>query len=321
MGIGDIPQECRTLSQKSTLRIRFRFNQQTGVRTDRQELQRASGRFAQSIVEQVGLQYADNAFKDLQSRIGASLQGDVRNEIEHVARQFRKFIVGSTGARSSRADLTTSTSNARGTGPLRTEIEGLRSASVGGTFWTPRKKRYLTEKRQKVGHNRWFEHQGELSKGIRNGSTWTNAFGPISIKVQRVKSISGLANTLDFGGKSLTPRDANVFGGRAKGTFSVARIEVSAFGKITPAMLPALITGKMDAPIPSDGRTTGLIGLLGNANPALAYRLGGGPNVPYRPTLEPFLAFALTRAIPSAVFNRIQAGMGTDTQIRNYAWR
>jgi hypothetical protein len=49
-------------------------------------------------------------------------------------------------------------------------------------------------------------------------------------------------------------------------------------------------------------RKNGLIGPVAQYDRELAYRLGGNP---YRATLEPFLGFVLTRAIPAAVRNRV----------------
>ncbi len=307
------------MPQKSTLRIRFRFNQQTGERGDRGGLQRAGRNFAQTIAEDVGLIYAEKSYENLKASMQAVIRRDVQQEVEHVARQFKQFIIGSeSNTRKMRGELSTAVQTNRG---YALDGSPLSSQPVGGRSWTPRKKRYLREKMTDVGHQRWFDHSGYLGQVMNRGSLWENAFGPIQIRVVRTTSNASQGGSITRGDRTLTGQTAKIFGQSSTGTFSVARIEASAFGKITPAMLPALVSGKMNAPIPEDGRTTGLIGLLGNVSRPAAYRLGGGPNVPYRPTLEPFLAFAITRAIPTAVFNRIQKGLNSDISGRGYRTR
>lgn len=310
------------MAGNTSFRIRFRLNQQTGGRRQTKEFAREGSRFATAIVEQVGLEYSEELYKDLQFRVQSALRGDVRNEIEHIARQYARFIPGIGGQRFPRAELTTSTADRTGNYPGYSELWALKKAQVGGIYWTPRKARYLTAKRNAVGHTQWFKHKGDLKAGMANGSFWLNAFGPISVRVVRTKSTSQSRQSLDFGGKSLDVTNASILGPRSKGTFSVARVEVAAFGNITPSMLPALISGNLDSPVTKDGRQTGLMQLAGNADLEMAYRLAGDrKNVPYRPTLEPFLAFALTRSIPFAVFNRIASGLRQETQLRNYAVR
>lgn len=309
------------MSQNSTLRIRFRFNQQTGKRSDvKQVMRKASQSFAQSIIEDVGLEYADAEYERLKSQIEYTLRNDVLQEIEHVARQFKQFIVGSSAnSRSMRAELSTAAQTSTGYALDGTPLSN--SKLVGGRAWTPRKKRYLRDKARTVGHQRWFEHRGLLGSAINKGSFWTNAFGPIQVKVVRRASEESITGRLNAGGAQQTSQTAKIFGRASVGRFAVARIEASAFGRITPAMLPALISGNTDASVPADGRASGLMNLVGNADLRVAHRLGGGPHVPYRHTLEPFLAFAITRAIPTAVFNRIQKGLNTQIDGRGYRVR
>lgn len=304
------------MAKASTLRIRWRFNQQTGSKSENRAVQRAGNNFAQTIAEEIGLIYAEESYKTLKTNVEFALQNDVRQEVEHVARQFRQFIVGSeANTRKMRGELSTAVQTARGYALDGTPLSG---QPVGGKAWTPRKKRYLREKLTDVGHQRWFEHTGYLGKVMNRGSLWLNAFGPIQIRLTRSAAVSSNDGVAKRGNRETAAAGAKVFGSSSTGLFSVGRIEASAFGKITPAMLPALVTGKMETPSPDDGRKTGLIGLVGNVSLPSAYRLGGGPNVPYRQTLEPFLAFAITRAIPTAVFNRIQKGLTGDIDGRGY---
>lgn len=291
--------------QKSTSRARFRYNQQTGQSVVSNDLQKAGRDFSQIIANQVGVTYAEGMYEELKKEIVQSLEADVTNEIRHVAQQYKRFIVGSSAnQRAVRGVLTTTTASKQG-GPASSRT--LKTYNVGGTRWAPRKEAYLKDKQRVVKHQRWFEYAGLLGSAMSQGDTWTRIFGPVTIKIIRTTS------------RDLDPKSSNkLFASRGSQTYSVLRVEVGAFGKLTPAMLPALMRGDPGAPIPADGRTTGLISLVKDYNPSLADRIGGGPNVPYRPTLEPFLAFAMTRAIPAAVEAKIAGGLNSRTQRIRY---
>lgn len=297
-----------------TLRLRFRFNQQSGRAFQQKVPQKAANNFAAAIIESVGLEYAEKYYDDLKTKISTTMSDDVRKEVEHIARQYKKFIVGSeANQRSTRGELT---SFAATEGQTALNSQGLKSFNIGGSRWASRNRQYLSDKMKKKSHQRWFEYDGVLGEAMRKGSVWLSIFGPISIKVIRTKSVSvkegsrkRVEEPLDFNGLTRSVRTAKLFGESGVGKFSVARIEVRALGRVTPAMLPALVSGKADAPIPADGRKTGLLNLVTAYDRSLAHGLGSGQQVPYRPTLEPFLAFALTRSIPSAVFNRVAQGL------------
>lgn len=295
------------MSEKSTFRVRFRYNQQTGEARGRQELQKAGARFAQMVVNRVALEYADEKYEELRATVAMRIGEDVRNEIEHVARQYRRFVVGSeANQRSMRGQLTTNT--------VGGEKQGLKSFNIGGTNWAPRSKRYLQNKMNnpKFGHNRWFEHDGVVGNMLGKGSTWTEIFGPVKVRLIRQKTPNGMSLETS---KLLNKRQ------NGSGVFSIARIEVSAFEKITPAMLPALASRDMNAAVP-DGRKSGLLELVmaggGQEYRDLAHGLGYASQVPYRSTLEPFLAFTLTRAIPAAVAAKINNGLNSRNLKRVY---
>lgn len=313
--MGDIPRECRSLSQKSSLRIRFRLNQQTGSLTKQRTSQRALASFANIIIEEVGLQYSDQSYKQLRASINGPLRADIHKEIQHIARQYEKIIVGMPGKRLNRVTLTSARqdfSSRTGVGsPALQQFGALREYSTGGTLWAPRKPKYLVQKQRDVGHQRWFEHTGILGLAMSSGKTWEAMFGPIIIRIRRGETQTGNARDIKFNLSSGETRasDMKFLGTRSGKTFSVATIQVSALGKITAAMIPALLTGKPPIGKPADGRTTGLIGLVRAKNAPLAWHIAGGPEVPYRPTLEPFLGFALTRSIPEAVFARIRQSL------------
>jgi hypothetical protein len=170
--------------------------------------------------------------------------------------------------------------------------------------WKARSEPYMAW-RAKRGEGKpapWFRRNfPSVLDRLNSTATWTTAFGGISVTLKRTTSIG--------------PRDplARGFGTRLKGLtkgnarVGVATIRVEAMRRITTSMLPAL----GGAPLGSFGsnpQASGLLSLLGDD---IANRLGGNPNtVPFRPTIQPFLGFFLTRQLPNAVFKRIQQGVG-----------
>lgn len=256
------------------------------------------------MIRDVGLAYAEKSYFDLRRKISVELERDVLSEIENVARMYRQFIVGVGGERARQAVLKT---NVVASTTASGRQNSAAVASLGGLLpeWAPRGKRYLRWKRRKYGHARWFENDGYLGEKLSKGSTWQAAFGPVNVRVIRTAANTG------------NPQATQITDGSAVGSqiFSVAKIEVRAFTDITAQMLPALITGRLEF-TGIDGRKSGL---LSGFSSQLQYRLGGRVQR-YRPTLEPFLGFALTRAIPAAVFQRIQRSTGgrlnTDTTVQ-----
>jgi hypothetical protein len=283
------------------------FNFRTGVRT-REKIRG----FADVIVQDVAINAADKMWDNVKARIAQRLNADVFAEISKMARLYKQYTIGLSGDRTGQYGTLT---------PASTFAPGFSKDATYRlrTSWAPRKRSYLARKVREVGHRRWFDHKGRLSKNMGRGAFWTDVFGPIRIDVHRHENMSLKdamrtagsqksaaerlmhLNRLDVGGPSNTGGVLRVH---------VASIRVSAMERITPAMLPALRAGDIDAMAP-DGRKTGLIGLFPNR---IARNLAGSSQaknfVPYRHTIEPFLGFVLTRAIPNAVMRRIEEGLG-----------
>lgn len=287
------------------LSVRFVFNRKTGKQT--KELGRNTARF---VANEVAILTADNIWDTVSGKLRTRLIRDGNREIAAVAQQFKRYIVGANGM------------NRGVTGRLESAAAGAEGLPVSQRLsltWADRDKSYLARKKREVGHTKWFEHGGGLGGGIENPvnrelqnaigktSTWTRAFGPVGVRITR--------RSTEFGGPK-TPRMLDVGGGMAysevtdtkRNRLSIATVSVYAFGRITPQMLGALHQGGDTGPSSYiDGRATGLIGLLPTQ---LQYRLGGNPEyVPYRPTLEPFLEFFLTRSLPNAVTRRLEQGV------------
>jgi hypothetical protein len=132
-----------------------------------------------------------------------------------------------------------------------------------------------------------------MFKSMR-ADVWETIFGPISVRF--------------FRARQLTPQDAmaGINAGRQKRMkVQIGSIHVRALGRITPQMLPGYTSGTIRA---STQGNASLIGLISAYDRELGYRMGVMRNGVYRPTIEPFLGFFLTRALPHAVMTRLSKG-------------
>jgi hypothetical protein len=270
---------------KTTLRIRFTFNRESGSPSAAiVPFKKRIYEFAQTVVEDVGTLYAQGEFTALKSFIRGSLEPIIQRELANIADLYDRFIVGKQ-----RIGGTLMTAS-RGGQPR----VGLGSALPP---WAPRGEKYLKYKLRDLGHTKWFEYSGYLGRALRKPENWETFFGPIHISIQPIRSQSSKDGSLTDHAPAFSY--ANV-GSSLKMRFGVARISASVFGLVTPAMVSALANGDMSAGLQTqDGRKDGLIGLVFAHDEELAHHLAG--RGPYRPTLEPFLAFAITRSIPDAM--------------------
>lgn len=266
-------------------RIRLSINLLTGHSTpsrvgsftSSQHVNRLNGKnFASTIVQRVGLTYAESRYKEFKNDIAFQIQRDVEREIQNVARQYNTLVVGAANKRTSRATI-------------YSRLEG-GPQEYFARNWAPLSPKYAAWKANKgypAGH---FELTGRLGTVMKRGNMWTQLFGPVRVDVIRTAGNVPAQNV---------PTIRSGYTGR----FAIANIRVHALGRVDANMLPALA----GMPNVADGRDTGLIGLVHSRLPRLAWKIGGNRNTPYRPTLEPFLSFLLTKAIPSAVHNRVSA--------------
>jgi hypothetical protein len=264
---------------------------------------------ARAILERITLQYAEGAYDQFRKDVEMRLEGDVRMELEHMAALFRRHIIGFAGRRTSPSGtLTTATKG--GDAPRQSIASGLPP-------WAPRNAQYLKTKRMAVGHIRWFDNTGwnahgpdlryarisertgegpdspGLLKSFFKGESWESLFGPISVRF--------------FRARKLEPEDAvgNIASKGRHMKVQIGSFFVRALGKIEPHMLPGYTAGAVRASASGNPR---LMNVIAQTDPRIAYRLGTMRNGVYRPTLEPFLGFFLTRALPFAVQRRIEKG-------------
>lgn len=237
-------------------------------------------------MQQVLVSYIEDNFDAAKRNIADAFERDVRAELVHLTKLFRKFIIGASGA------------NPKARGNLTTVSKGTYNPSTSLQSklppWTPRGAAYLRDKQSIVGHKNWFDYDGVLGKafaaenlggGNYLGSTvFEDMFGPVSVQVLRNNAQTGT----DVGAKLKT--------GKGKAKLQLGTVRVRALGSVSLQMLQA-----------SSSYNTGLMSLVHAYDPEVGHRLGNAWN--YRPTLEPFLEFFLERSIPQAVTERIRKGV------------
>jgi hypothetical protein len=269
-------------------RLRLEINLRTGT-IDRNETatRRLNGEnFATTIIREVGLKYTNDRWKELNGRIRGQVERAVRREIAHMARQYQRGVVG-RGQRKTQFNITSAVQSENRAGILSP------SASVPmNRPWpslTPKYSRWKANHGYSQGH---FLLHGYLGQRLSKAESWTEIFGPVAVRVIRTApgEVKGLPKI-----EAMGERQAR---------FHIGKIEVRALGKITANMVPALAGQPIG--FGTAGRTNGLLGLVAANDEELAYHLGQNPaTAPYRSTLEPFLGFVLTKAIPVAVKARV----------------
>jgi len=288
---------------KSFVRLRFSFGASEVKGRQRYE------NTAAYIAGKVAIAYADDVWEKAKATLADRIQQDVERELVHTAYLFRRHINGLGGSRS---------------GVLTSAVGGAQPLALSSALppWAPRGAVYLERKAAAGAGKRWFNNTGwrarrgqsaeyprdpgRLVQEINSG-LFERAYGPIKVTIVR--------------NNRTTPNDAAGFialGKKKDMHVQVASIRVSALRRINPGILPTLRTGNFSGvENPAIPRMIYSSGVPFAAQ--IAQRLGptsrgryvpGGTGV-YRPTLEPFIGYFLTRSIPAAVGARIkQGGLG-----------
>lgn len=166
--------------------------------------------------------------------------------------------------------------------------------------WGKRNPEYLAWK-QRNGHtDNWWEVDGSLSRYLGEPRTYTQAFGPIRVIVDPAKNQDRARQRL---GRNAQITSSGMTG-PATAEYEVAKVRVIALGNISPQDLPSLRTENPDDAKPASGN--GLASYLKNADERTKLMTPAWGDKQQRHVLEPFLSFYLTRAIPNAVWRRIE---------------
>lgn len=302
------------------LAINFRFRASAQRSKDGASIlpyEKIGNSFARIIMDDVALSTAERTWQTAQASLRQNVNQAVRTEIAKMAYYMGRFVTQQESRRTPQgmvkaADQTMSETMRRTfKGGLYTDL------NAAGVRWAPRQTRYVRRKKRKLGHARWWDYDGLLKGWVSSAENLIQAFGPVAVLFTKVKDQRLVSTRVDAAGKlQKTPisnvdinRTASGRSGRLTQKYAVGRVEVIALGNLTAAMLPGLANGDLHRNN-VDGRASGLIGLVDRVSPDVAVELGQRRTVAYRPVLEPFLTFYLTRAIPNAVFNRIERTIG-----------
>jgi len=310
-----------------TMRIRFVASRSPVVRDKKiigsvtEVAQQSTRSLAAAIANDLAFSAADNMFRNVKNEIAASFQKDAKQELTHLAALYRRHVIGAGAGKRRPSGMLSYALGPSDTGVGDDDNEVAIAESLPD--WAPRSPRYLARKKRMGWSQTWFSARGDLAREMR-ADVLLSAYGPVRVSVVRnVEATNALGGTRVSG--RFTGARLDTFGpnaGPAKSAapadvaashirLQVATIRVFAMQQITPSMLPALATGNPATQNDdSASRGTRFIEPLRSVSPTLAYRLGrlSWQTGRYRPTLEPFLAWYLTRAIPNALALRIEQG-------------
>lgn len=298
----------------TTYKIRFTFNRSGAYRTERVASPLKKVMF--QIVDDIALFHVASQKDSLRSKVVKSLERELHAEFKHVVAEYSQYIIGADD---------------QPFGRISTR-DGNDAVGLGSVLpkWAPYSDSYRERKLRTVHHLRRFIFDGFMAEKMSDPEVWKKQLGPIKVTFNTDGAIHGKRT-----------RGSQVIAGRTRRDFkaiprdrssdiryyTIGKIEVEALGNITPAMLPALATGELQASL---SKPTGLIDLFRSVKEegsprnrrgqfrtrsTLAHRLGG--KGPYRPTLEPFLGFFLTRSIPTALNNRLSKLIDSSSRYLN----
>lgn len=251
------------------------------------------------IIENVAFFVAAKQEKALTQNLNRTFSNIVDKELSRMGRQIQQFAVG-IGAKEDQGK--TSATRGMSVGPPgQLTISGSESRAMRGQLgpvslvsgtgpWPARNPEYVKYQRKFGGGGKWFKVTGSLQKYLRDPATYTNAYGPVRVSYK--KNPRGVAKPNSVGISSLK----SGVSGRRTNNIQLGKLEVSVLGRITSNMLND--PGQRQ-PKPW---STGLFDYL---DPNQSRKLLNNEEF-YRPFLEHFLSFYLTKAIPNAVFRRVE---------------
>jgi len=282
-------------SPDSTIQYSINVYTQTGTRQSTlktEEVDRGMTYMYNLIMQEVAFRAVKGKEDALTRSIDSTFKAIVEMELKRMARKIGQLIFVKDSAAKARTgylprgqlEIVGNTSQA---------MQGLTSPvklSTGTGYWPARNYKYL-QKRKKMGGGNWFKVTGELKSYLTNAGAYTQAYGPIKVKYTKAPK----GTPLPQGKMPVTKMGVGV-GGRRSTDITFGNVEVSALGSITSDMI-----NSPDRMQPKAWST----GLFESFPDKIERKLLNREEA-YRPFLEQFLAFYMTRAIPNAVFRRIE---------------
>jgi hypothetical protein len=286
---------------QAVLNFRFRADAQTGT-SQREGVNTFAKNFANILINQVAIASKEETFKAARDRLVNRVDLAVNREIAQMSFMVAKFLTQPERASGPTGTITGSDPTLSKTASnLRWRVREY-DLSKSGIHWAERQRNYMLWK-HKHGHSSdWWKLHGGLAESLNKASFYTTNFGPVKVEFIRSSATGDIKNVTSTGS------------GRPTVNLNVGTISVSVMGKLTPEMLPSLASGDPTGNVAPSGKRN-LTRLI--TDQSVSTKLGhGGPGGQYRPVLEPFLAYFLTRAIPNAVF-RVTEKLVSDVSVRD----
>jgi hypothetical protein len=333
------PKYKRQYPVKLQFNVQLVSNAQKKTGNPRQTTREVSNAFARMILREVALAMSDKMAKSMTATFSTEVEKVVRKELDNMARAIAKSMIRPEGADGPSRSLTIRSED-YSTMSKTAQSMGWSSnynVSQAGIKWAPRDKEYVKKKKRKA----WWDKTGKLQTYLsrKKGSFYEQAFGPVKVIYQPRRGRMTKYEYTDFGRKKVSSTGAR---GKLSQDVRVGDVQVIALGNITPNMMPGLSSMTPMAGPPSKNGN-GVAGLLADRwyNKHTAKLMGKSTSrritkervgritgytpvrkkpkftyaretkveklqSEYRPWMDPFVSFYLTRAIPNAVYRRIE---------------
>lgn len=235
----------------------------------------------QLAIQNVGFRAAKNRQTRLKQNLHRDFAPIVERELQSMANDVSRMAIGLSNPNNPPPGVLTTPG--RISRPMIGNTGPMSISSMTGT-WATRTKPYMKWKLKRYNTRRWFFNTGQLQRQLRSVGTYRNAYGPVSIK------FTPTAMETVPGGVSNLGRSA---GGQST-RIMIGRLEVSALRRLRLGDLPGIgqqaqYNERLLSPLATSVR-----------------RKLAGKKDKYRPVIEPFLTYYLTRRIPNAVYRRLE---------------
>lgn len=286
-----------------TINFGFRSDAQNNSSSQRQ-IEATTNTFARMIVENIAYNAAVYSSQQTHRTLVQGVRKVVDQEIHTMAMTIGHKVAVSKERMgpSGQMSITGGTSGVSETAKNRGWYRDLYNWNRGSTGikWGKRKPSYLRWKQRNGYTSKWWELDGALQRHLAEPRTYTEAFGPVRVIFDRPKNQQRAREKL-----GPNPRiTASGLTGPVVSEYEVGKLRVIAFGNITPQDLPSLRTEN-----PRDAKPAGkrnLASYLRDEDARNRLTRPAWEDSQQRHVLEPFVSFYLTRAIPNAVWRRIE---------------
>lgn len=234
-------------------------------------------------IQNVAFKSARNRQRNLKANIHRDFAPVVERQLQKMAADVARLGVGMGNTRNPPSGALSITGKVS---KYTLDSSPMSISSMTGT-WAIRTKAYMKAKFKRYRTRKWFKSTGRLQDQLGKVGTYRSAYGPMSIKFIP-QSLSGKGRVSNLG-KSPGGQSENII---------IGRLEVSPLRRLRLSDLPAL--GQQAAYKKS---------LLSPLADSVERKLTGDKNK-YRPVIEPFLTYYMTRKIPNAVFLKLEQSLG-----------